>query len=326
MMLHTVMSSDSLKSVIVLGGISILNSLFNRIIMTKFFFDYPIVILMLQMAVTLFSIEIARLFNWIKLPAYTFQRGKDMFLPSVLYALSTYLGMNCLDGIAMPLFPPIQRFCPLIVIAVGAYLHRQSFPNRQTLLLIEILCIGGALSCFYELSIDMWSIVYGIGALVMHAVALVMIERLHENFPSTLDLVYMNSFNCLCLFLIADLVQDEIRDAFMYMITSMTMLFVTCLTALVFIGVAFHTALFYCTTHASALHASIVQNISGALQIFVAYALSVYLFYDLAPTWTNILGVIICIAGAIGYYKVTPFNDINKNAPNTNKFFMLGKA
>lgn len=62
-------------------------------------------------------------------------------------------------------------------------------------------------SAFYELSIDIWSIVYGIGALVMHATALVMIEKLHENFPSTLDLVYMNSFNCLCLFLIADLVQ-----------------------------------------------------------------------------------------------------------------------
>ena len=60
MMLHTVINSDSLKSIIVLGGISILNSLFNRIIMTKFFFDYPIVILMLQMAVTLFSIETAR--------------------------------------------------------------------------------------------------------------------------------------------------------------------------------------------------------------------------------------------------------------------------
>lgn len=110
------------------------------------------------------------------------------------------------------------------------------------------------------------------------------------------------------------------------MITSMTMLFVTCLTALVFIGVAFHTAVFYCTTHASALHASIVHNVAGALQIFVAYALSVYLFYDLAPSWTNILGVIICTAGAVGYYKVTPFGDMMKPTPNTNKFFMLGKA
>lgn len=31
-----------------LGGIAMLNALFNRIVMTKFFFDYPIVIMMMQ--------------------------------------------------------------------------------------------------------------------------------------------------------------------------------------------------------------------------------------------------------------------------------------
>ena len=59
-MLSPMLHNPSTKSIIILGVISVMNSLFNRIVMTKFFFDYPIVILMLQMAVTLFSIEMAR--------------------------------------------------------------------------------------------------------------------------------------------------------------------------------------------------------------------------------------------------------------------------
>lgn len=157
----------------------------------------------------------------------------------------------------------------------------------------------------------------------MHSLALVLIERLHESF-STLDLIYMNSFNCLCLFLIADLVQDEIRDAFMYLITSVTMLFVCCFAALLALGVLFHAALFYCVNHANSLHVSIIQNLAGALQIFVAYLLSVYLFYDLAPSWTNIFGVLICSGATIAFYKFSQQTEYK--FAGGNKYFMAGKA
>ena len=57
-----------------------------------------------------------------------------------------------------------------------------------------------------------------------------MMERLHDqhNF-SALELIYLNSFNCLCLFLIADIVQDEVRDAYMYLQVLLFIVFIiTC--------------------------------------------------------------------------------------------------
>lgn len=159
----------------------------------------------------------------------------------------------------------------------------------------------------------------------MHAFSLVLIEKLHENFQSTLDLIYMNSFNCLCLFLVADLVQDEIRDAFMYLITSMTMLFVGCFITLIALGVIFHAVVFYCITRTNALHAAIIHNVAGAFQIFVAYALSVYLFYDLAPSWTNIFGVIICTCATVSFYSLNRNLDMKLNGQN-NKYYIIGKA
>jgi hypothetical protein len=53
---------------------------------------------------------------------------------------------------------------------------------------------------------------YSIGALAMLTASLVMMERLNtQQNISALELIYLNSFNCLCLFLIADIVQDEVH-------------------------------------------------------------------------------------------------------------------
>jgi hypothetical protein len=139
--------SPQFKTMLIFGIISTVNSLFNRILMTKFFFDYPIVILMLQMACTLTAIELGRLMDIIKVPAYTFQRGRDMFTPSLFFTISSYLALNCLDGTTMPIFPLIQRFAPLIIIAIAAHYHRKQRFGRSGIWTISIICIGSALSC-----------------------------------------------------------------------------------------------------------------------------------------------------------------------------------
>ena len=154
-----------------LAGVSTINALFSRILMTKFFFDYPIVNLIIQMASTLFSIELARqvgsttanftnvesisnanfrLFNVIKLPAYTFQRGREVLSLSFCYTIAVYLGMNCLDGTTMPIFPFIQRFAPLVVLAahtcITNSLHTRLAARTENTL-IALICIGAAFAC-----------------------------------------------------------------------------------------------------------------------------------------------------------------------------------
>lgn len=58
----------------------------------------------------------------------------------------------------------------------------------------------------------MWSLIYGLLTLGVHSLTMIHIERLHENYSSSLELVYLNSFNCLCLFLVADLVSPLISS------------------------------------------------------------------------------------------------------------------
>uniref|UniRef100_A0A7E4V9C6 TPT domain-containing protein n=1 Tax=Panagrellus redivivus TaxID=6233 RepID=A0A7E4V9C6_PANRE len=310
MNIRQLLHNPAVRSIGILSVLAITNSLFNRTIMTKFFFDYPVVILMLQMATTLFAIEAARMFNVVKLPAYTFQRGCHMFVPSLFYAISIYLCLECLDGISMPVFPAIQRFLPVVIIAVGVYYKQRGFPSQKTITIVILMCIAAFFSSLYEIAIEFWAIGYGIAALTMHGFALVMIERLYETSQSVLDLIYMNSFNCLCLFLVTDLIQDEIRDAFLYMLTSMTPLFLFCLASLIVIGAAFHAAVFLCVAHANAFHTAIIQNLCGALQIIVAYTLSVYLFYDIGPSTVNIIAVILTTISTYMFYRYGGLEDV----------------
>lgn len=46
----------------------------------------------------------------------------------------------------------------------------------------------------------------------------------------------------------------------------------------------------------------VCNNLTHFLQLFIAYGLSVYLFYELAPTWANVFGVLTCSTAAIYYY------------------------
>jgi hypothetical protein len=67
-------------------------------------------------------------------------------------------------------------------------------------------------------SFDIWGLAYSLGALLMLTASLVLMERLNtQQNICPLELIYLNSFNCLCLFLVADIVQDEVRDAYMYL-------------------------------------------------------------------------------------------------------------
>lgn len=159
----------------------------------------------------------------------------------------------------------------------------------------------------YDFSFDIWSYVYGILAVIFQATYLIMIERLSlSNTYSPVEMMYMNSFNCLVFFLIADLVQDEIRDAFMYLMTSASSLFVFCFLCLMVLGLVLNYAMFMCTAVNSALTTCILGNLKAALQTFAGYYMSVYLFYDIVPNFMNAIGLIITIGGvaAYSYYKL----------------------
>ncbi|CAK5117374.1 unnamed protein product [Meloidogyne enterolobii] len=60
-----------LNSLYLFGTCNVIHSLFSRIVITKFFFDYPIVISLFNMALILSLIEFGRMTKLVKVQPYT---------------------------------------------------------------------------------------------------------------------------------------------------------------------------------------------------------------------------------------------------------------
>ncbi|PIO62287.1 hypothetical protein TELCIR_16163, partial [Teladorsagia circumcincta] len=134
-----------------------------------------------------------------------------------------------------------------------------------------------------------------------------------------IEMLYMHAFNSLIVFLIADVVQDEIRDAFMYMMTSAHPLFSSVFVVLLLSGILLQFATFVCIEHNGALNTQILSNIRAAFQIFVAYFLSLYLFYDVSPGVLNYLGLLLTIAAAYYIYNQRNTDTIPQKTAWTSK-------
>ncbi|GMT24747.1 hypothetical protein PFISCL1PPCAC_16044, partial [Pristionchus fissidentatus] len=315
MRIPPMLQSPAAKSAITYAGASLVTGIIAKILITKMFFDYPIVILMLQMATVLFSVELLRVFGVLKLAPYTFDKGRHLFLPSILMSISAWLSISAYEGIGLPLFDPIKRLTPLLVLGVATFVYRkQQRLDRETLLAVIGVSLLSSIAVNFELGMGRFSLFYGLIAGLLHAAAFVQFESLSENF-SPLEMMYMHSFNSLVVFLIADIVQDEIRDAFMYVMTSSNKTFVFLFIILMVLGLAIQYTTFHCLGTNGALVTSIVANGRDVFQVMFAYYTSAYLFYDLYPgitNWISFFGT----AGSIYYFfrkydieqlKATPY-------------------
>ncbi|KAE9421499.1 hypothetical protein Angca_004779, partial [Angiostrongylus cantonensis] len=299
-------------------GSTLVCSLLGKIVVTRFFFDYPIVILMLQMATTLFIIELLRVIGVLKLSPYSFDKGRHFFLPSILLCIAQWLTLSAFEGIGMPAFDSVKRVTPVIIFCASSAISRQSRLNNAQLVGVIGVSLGSLLTVNLELSLDRYSLFYGLTAATLQAVAYMQFEILSRTYQAV-ELLYVNSFNSLIFFLLVDVVQDEIRDAFMFMLTSAHPWFGGVFAVLLLSGILIQFVTFLCLEHNGALRTQILSNIRAAVQIFIAYFLSLYLFYDVSPSFLNYISLICTIGAAYYLYKQRSADCMPQKSPLTNK-------
>ncbi|VDM55969.1 unnamed protein product [Angiostrongylus costaricensis] len=258
--------TPAIRSAVFYVGSTLFCSLLGKIVVTRFFFDYPIVILMLQMATTLFIIELLRVIGVLKLSPYSFDKGRHFFLPSILFCIAQWLTLSAFEGIGMPAFDSVKRVTPVIILCASSAISRQSRLNNAQLIGVIGVSLGSLLTVNLELSLDRYSLFYGLMAATLQAVAYMQFEMLSRTYQAV-ELLYVNSFNSLIFFLVADVVQDEIRDAFMYMLTSAHPSFGGVLAILLLSGILIQFVTFLCLEHNGALRTQILSNIRAAVQV-----------------------------------------------------------
>lgn len=164
---------------IVFVAASVFCSLMSKIMVTRYFFDYPVVILMMQSAATLFVIEvtrysfskkfarsgildkfqctmfyteprnsefkrISRVLGILKVAPYCFEKGRHIVIPSILYTISQWITVASFEGIAMPNFDSVKRLTPILILVGLAARNRQQRVDQNKTFIIIGLSIASA--------------------------------------------------------------------------------------------------------------------------------------------------------------------------------------
>ncbi|CAJ0932629.1 unnamed protein product, partial [Mesorhabditis belari] len=310
------LESNEAKSAFLYAGASLCTHLIAKVVVNRLFFDYPIVILMLQHAAALLLIEVARVTSLIKLTPYSLDRGRHLFLPSVLLSVSSWLSVASLEGIGMPVFDSVKRMTAIFVLVGGGFVLKRNWSEQKNALSIVVISLATALTVNFDLNMDRFSLFYGLIAAITQAIAYLQLEVLSATFPP-IELLYMHSFNSLVVFLLADVIQDEVRDAFMYMMTSANGLFTCLLLILLISGLFLNFTMMHCISTNGALTTAITSNIRAAIQIMIAYYSWVHLFYDVMPTFIHWIGLFLALGFAVVLYR-KPRNGYSNEKTYTN--------
>ena len=212
---------------IVFFAVSMANGILLRFVINKYLFDFPLFLLSVQYGLTLFALELARYgytldnyrercwghSTWFILFPIHWNRVEHWHRSLVMIAMSQWLNTNAKEG--RRVFPCSRllnvfwRRYSLLFFFFSFYRKDQkekgSSLSRTQFCAIALLCLGAGLTNVFDWIWDRYSMGYGLISALGQSLSLVLLEHF-ALFSTPLQLVYDNSFNCLFLFLLVDLV------------------------------------------------------------------------------------------------------------------------
>jgi len=231
----------------------------------------------------------------IDISTFTFESGKRMLLPSILYFAQLYISTDVLDNFDSPMFSALERAVPVATVLLSGVITKSRCDrNRRLIVYAAIICLGSIASGYSTIEFDITSIVCGIIILALRSSALVLIEHAASSGKYSIwEMIYLNTFYGSVFLLLLDLVYYESQDAFTYMMASASYLFWITFACSLIGGLLFHWALFYCVCRSSAITTSVASNATSTLLLLVGHGLVLKV--------SNWFGVIISLAGCVLY-------------------------
>lgn len=153
------------------------------------------------------------------------------------------------------------------------------------------------------------------------AAYLTLVQRYAENNFSTVEILQLNSFNCLPMLAILMLGSPELNKMRSFDLWSDTG-FLVMFGLVISLGSLLNYTLFLCTSLNSALTTSLV----GSLKSVVQTAIGIFTFEGLVFNLLNIIGIILNMCGGFLYtyvkYKQSPMGKM-KTLPSTDSMQLL---
>ena len=135
-------STASVLIALVFGVCSASMAFANKAVLSSYDYDFPVTLVMLQMAFTIIVLEVLRIVRLLSIPAFSLARGHSFLLPSICYAINSVLALSALSAMNIPMYGLIKRCSPLVILGLGTIMLGKGLPSRPICMSVAMVTAG----------------------------------------------------------------------------------------------------------------------------------------------------------------------------------------
>ena len=124
---------ESSRGLFSMGSASGSMSFINKLAMNTYGFNYPEIIMLAQMSVTVAALKLVHLMGKVNLPNYTRENARLCLFPSLFYVLNSTFALSALSGMNIPMYNVLKRTGPLFYIFLAVCILKKGWPSASTI-------------------------------------------------------------------------------------------------------------------------------------------------------------------------------------------------
>ena len=134
----------------------------NKNVFHSFNFNYPSLVLVLQMGFTVLILRIARqAFDIVHFEDYSLlTNGRQLAFASSMYCANVCFGLSALSGLSLPVYQMIKRLTTMATLIL-AYFVLGKIPSRRVALAVVLIVIGTVMMSFGDVRFDIGAYLLG---------------------------------------------------------------------------------------------------------------------------------------------------------------------
>jgi solute carrier family 35, member D1/2/3 len=291
------------------AAVSLTANFFNKGVLSVWRFDFPLVILSVQLAVMSVG-----LYGYLRLSRpewrWRWDLAQHLFVLAVATAANIGISLYALSSLNVPMYSVLKRM-NVALILTAEFLVLSGNPSRKTVMAVAILCVGTIVAGYGD--IDFTAGGYGWAMLSCMAQASHMLilqtvgKRELQQSVGTLELIFYNSVLSFPLVLLACVISGDLALISEYQYLGSPG-FAVVMVLNIFLGAVLNYATYLSTTRTSALTTAVAGQFKSVIGVIIGF----FIVGGARTTPINLLGIIINGIGS-AFYSYVKFSERRRN-------------
>ncbi|KAM7391413.1 hypothetical protein PAMP_022106 [Pampus punctatissimus] len=285
------------------AGSSFVITIVNKTVLTSFRFPSYMCLGIGQMVTTLIVLYAAKKSNTVQFQDFDRSILFKIFPLPLLYVGNHITGLASTKKLSLPMFTVLRKFTILMTMILEVYILRKTFPKRLVYSVVAIV-LGAMVAASSDLAFDAEGYIFILLNDAFTAASSVYTkEKLGTEGLGKYGVLFYNALIIVIPTLLASAFTGDLHKAVTFK-DWVEATFICCFFMSCIMGFVLMYSIVLCSHYNSALTTTVVGAIKNVAVAFIG----IFVGGDYLFSWTNFLGLSICMSGGVLYSYLT-FNN-----------------